>query len=85
VTACVASSMRSPVTTSLGWFHASRLGIRRAFSDKNGGVKGFSSWMGFGAGRFGFAGKTGLFVLANAPRTATSSAPARCGRCSPKF
>jgi hypothetical protein len=72
VTACVASSMRSPVTTSLGWFHASppwNPAVR--FLTKNGGVKGFSSWMGFGrwAGS-GSPAKTGLFVLANAPRTA---------------
>ncbi len=61
----------APIRTSLGWFHAepSRFGV--ATLTKNGGVKGFSSWMGFedwvGTGS---PSPLGVVALANAPHIA---------------
>ena len=63
---CVTRAM-PPLTTSLGWFHAAPHWNRRIeLLWKNGGVQGFTSWMGFRAWAGGTsASRTGVFVLAN--------------------
>jgi CubicO group peptidase (beta-lactamase class C family) len=64
---CVTRALPSPLTTSLGWFHAAprwNRGIELLW--KNGGVQGFTSWMGFRAWAGGASpSRTGVFVLAN--------------------
>jgi CubicO group peptidase (beta-lactamase class C family) len=57
-------------TTSSGWFHGKVQAPQReiAVLNKNGGVAGFTSWMGFtGWQGTGAASSHGVFVLSNSP------------------
>lgn len=67
IEACVTRVMKSPTTTSLGWFHdVPRWNRDVELLVKNGGVQGFTSWMGFRAWAGGTSpSRTGVFVLAN--------------------
>lgn len=66
---CITESTTHPVT-ALGWFHVNRAGRPPALT-KNGGVRGFSSWMGFERWiDSGSPSRAGVFALANAPKAA---------------
>ena len=61
------STGRSGPTTSYGWFHAPMGPEQTMVLSKNGGVAGFSSWMGFTRWQgTGASSLRGVFVLNNA-------------------
>jgi hypothetical protein len=69
-TAC-SSTARSPVT-GYGWFHTSARAdrVQPTLLTKNGGVPGFTSWIGFTKWQgTGAPASHGIFVLCNAPRS----------------
>jgi beta-lactamase class C len=66
---CGTRPLARAVTTSIGWFHARpHWNNDVVVLQKNGGVRGFNSWMGFESwAETGSASRTGVFVLSNAP------------------
>jgi beta-lactamase class C len=56
--------------TSYGWFHAPVQTAQGSVLNKNGGVAGFTSWLGFAQWQgTGKPSTHGVFVLSNGPRS----------------